>query len=408
MPPNLDGASPEPVWRQRPLLVGLGLTLVLAVLAGGAWWLRPVEEPPPPEPTGEVRNAAHFTAIEGSVKVKHVGSFQWIDASPATALRKNDLVRTSSGSSAEVTFFDDTVLHVRPDSLITIEESFEDPSTQRRKVAWHVSSGEVNFETGQRNVVSSSTEVSTPTIRVRQGAMSAGGIRVGEAGNSDIRQFRGRGEVQTTSGERIALASREALQIDASGNASEKQALPQAPQLVAPPNQAEIGYRNPSRETTLLAWDPVPGASSYRVMLDYTDAFNRPLVDQRGIRQNSVELEGLDPGKYYWQVSAIGGSDMEGAFSDKSGFLLVKASVPDGPTLVVETLDVRNNILQIKGRTEPGARVTVNGLPVDVGDDGRFAEFLTLERPGKQSIVIRATGPDGGIHEETRPVMVVG
>jgi len=177
---------------------------------------------------------------------------------------------------------------------------------------------------------------------------------------------------------------------------------------VAPPNQAEIGYRNPSRETTLLAWDAVPGATSYRVMLDYTDAFNRPLVDQRGIQQNSVELEGLDPGKYYWQVSAIGDSDLEGAFSDKSGFLLVKASAPEGPTLVVETLDVRNNILQIKGRTQPGARVTVNGLPVDVGDDGRFAEFLTLEKPGKQSIVIRATAPDGGVREESRPVMVVG
>ena len=62
-------------------------------------------------------------------------------------LRKSDLVRTGPGAAAEITFFDGTVVHVRPDSLITIEETSEDPNTKRRRVAWHISSGEVNFQT---------------------------------------------------------------------------------------------------------------------------------------------------------------------------------------------------------------------------------------------------------------------
>ena len=48
-------------------------------------------------------------------------------------LRKSDLVRTGPGAAAEITFFDGTVVHVRPDSLITIEETSEDPSTKRRR-----------------------------------------------------------------------------------------------------------------------------------------------------------------------------------------------------------------------------------------------------------------------------------
>src|SRR6266704_919594 len=47
----------------------------------------------------------------------------------------------------------------------------QDPSTKRRKVAWHISAGEVNFETVRRNVEGSSTEVSTPTVKATAGEL---------------------------------------------------------------------------------------------------------------------------------------------------------------------------------------------------------------------------------------------
>jgi hypothetical protein len=72
----------------------------------------------------------------------------------------------------------------------------------------------------------------------------------------------------------------------------------------------------------------------------------------------------------------------------------------------VEPLDVRMNIVQVKGRTEPGATVTVNGQRVDVASDGVFNEFISLEKAGRQTVVIRATGINGGVREERRPVVV--
>jgi hypothetical protein len=147
-------------------------------------------------------------------------------------------------------------------------------------------------------------------------------------------------------------------------------------------------------------------------MLDYSAYFNRPLVDRKGIKDTQQELRGLDVGKYYWRVAAVNKEGEEGAFSDFARFAVSRraaGSGGDGPPtpLVIESLDLRQNILQVKGKTEPGATITVNGQRVDVEADGSFNDFITLEKPGKQTVVIRATGLNGGFAER-RPTVVVG
>jgi hypothetical protein len=134
-------------------------------------------------------------------------------------------------------------------------------------------------------------------------------------------------------------------------------------------------------------------------------------VDRGGIKDSSVELRGLDTGKYYWKVAAVGKDGAEGAYSEFARFAVARpqgASVKGGPppALRIEALDLRTNILQVKGRTEPGATVTVNGQRVEVAGDGAFNEFITLEKPGRQTVVIRATSINGGVREE-RPTVVV-
>ncbi|HET8647904.1 MAG TPA: FecR domain-containing protein, partial [Vicinamibacteria bacterium] len=145
----------------RSIFLVVGVILVGGALAGYSYYARNAPPAPPPEPPapGSV-NTARFRSIEGSVKVKPVGTFEWVPADTGTVLRKSDLVRTSAGSAAEIAFFDGTIVHVRPDSLITIEETAEDPSTKQRKVAWHISSGEVNFQTVRRGAAGAAAEIS--------------------------------------------------------------------------------------------------------------------------------------------------------------------------------------------------------------------------------------------------------
>jgi hypothetical protein len=181
------------------------------------------------------------------------------------------------------------------------------------------------------------------------------------------------------------------------------------PALQAPPHGTEVSYIDPMHATTLLLWKAVAGATSYHVMLDYSPYFNRPLVDRKGIKESSVELRGLDVGKYYWRVSAVDKNEAEGSFSEFSRFTVTRPAAAQGdgppPPLILETLDVRQNILQVKGRTEPGATVTVNGQRVDVQGDGSFNEFITLDKPGRQVVTVRSVGINGGANEQRRPVV---
>jgi hypothetical protein len=383
------------------LLLAAGLGVLLALRG---------KEPEPPKPVVVAAvTTARFSRIDGSVKVKAVGTFEWVSADNRMVLKKNDLVRTGAGSAAEITFFDGTVVQVRPDSLITIEETSEDPSTKRRRVAWHVSSGEVNFQTVRHNVPGSATEVSTPTVRGTVGENAAANIRVAESGDSDIRMFRGTARTETKTGQKVELIANEALKVDAAGKAASKVALPPTPVLMFPQHQAEISYPDPAKATTLFGWKPVPEAVEYHLMVDTTAFFNRPFVDRKGIKDVSQEIRGLEEGKYYWRVAALAKDGTEGSFADFWRFSVTKpkqaaASGGTPPPLAIDLLDVRTNILQIKGRTEPGATVTVNGQRVDVQSDGSFNEFITLEKLGRQIVVVRATGLNGGTNEQKRAI----
>jgi hypothetical protein len=395
----------------RSIYVAVGLLLAIAAAGLYFYYQRPPSAAATPEPPPAAVTTARFTSIEGTVKVKTVGTFEWVTADKTTVLRKSDLVRTGAGAAAEITFFDGTVVHVRPDALITIEETSENPSTKARKVAWHVSSGDVYFQTVRKNVPESATEVSTPTLTGQVEEMSQGAAHVAETGDSDIRLFQGAVKAVTKSGETVELKESEAFKVDAAGRAGAKVALPGVPTLYAPPHQAEITYLDPSRATTLLAWKPVLGAVSYHLMLDYSAYFNRPLVDRKGIKDSQQELRGLDVGKYYWRVSAVDKDGDEGNFSEFARFTVSRPSGGKGgdgppPPLVIESLETRQNILQIKGKTEPGATITVNGQRVDVDSEGTFNDFINLEKPGRQVVVIRATGLNGGVNERRSAVTV--
>jgi hypothetical protein len=387
-------------------------TLVLAgaalVLLGALGWqlFGKRTSPPPPAPT-TVETGARFERIDGSVQVKRAGTLEWITATKAVVLRQNDLVRTGSGSSAEVVFADGTVFNVRPDSLITIEESSQNPLSRQQRTALSIQSGEANFQTAARNVPGSTT-ISTPTVRTTAERETVGSIQVAESGATGVRIFRGQGEAQTRGGQRIALASNQGVNVDAAGAAGATVNLPTVPELTAPPNHTEVAYPDLAQGVTLLVWNAVPGASGYRVMVDFSPGFARPLYDRQGVRATQMELRALDAGSYYWKVAAVDASGAEGGFSDLWRFTLTKApqSMAPPPPLVLETAELKGNILHVSGRTEAGSRVTLNEERLEVQPDGSFNEFLTFDGGPGATVVVRATSPRGGSAEQRRRVTV--
>jgi hypothetical protein len=388
--------------RYRTLAIA-AFVLLLGVL--GVLLLR--RTPPPAPPIAVVETGARFVALDGSVEVKRASTLEWLPATRAMVLQQNDLVRTRSGGTAEIRFADGTLFGVRPDSLITIEESTQNPVSRQQRVALSIQSGQANFTTASRSVLGSTT-ISTPTVRTTVQRETAGSMQVEQSGATGLRIFRGAGEARTTSGQRIALASNEGLKVDAGGAAGPKTALPVVPQLTAPPNQAEFAFPDLAQGATLLLWSPVPGAAGYRVMVDFSAGFARPLYDRQRQGATQMELRGLDAGSYYWKVAAIDAKGVEGGFSDVWRFSLGKAPSSNvQPALSVDALELKGNVLHVRGRTEPGAVLVLNGERLEVQADGTFNEFLTFDVSSGSSVLLRSTGTKGGVAEQRRRVTVV-
>jgi len=391
-------------------LIGGGLVLILG--AGVYYYIshstpsKPTSVTAPPSTFG-----ARFNAIEGNVQVRQAGTLEWRNADRGILLTKADLVRTGSGGSAEIRFTDGTVFHVRPESLLTIDESSENPASRVRQLALTIQSGEANFQTPQRGVPGSATTISTPTVRTTAGDDVAGNIAVADSGDTGIKVFRGSVAAETKTGQKVQLAPNESVRVSSEGTPGPKVVLPGIPVLLAPSHQTEIAYVDPARSTTLFAWKAVGDAVAYHVQLDFNPSFTHLLVDRKDWRTGaSMELRGLDVGTYYWRVAAVDKAGVEGSFSDFALFRVTKPQANTGqvppPTLVVETLEARGNILQVKGKTEPGASLTVNGQRIDVATNGTFNEYITLEVGAKPLVVLRATGINGGVTEQKRPVVI--
>ncbi len=390
------------VWR----LLG-AIAILVAALALGYNLLQ--EKPPAPPTAAEAPKdiAASFESIQGNVKTRGVGGLDWRTAEIRVPLRKSDLVRTYPSSSAEIKFFDETRVTVRPDSLITIEETSKDPNSTSSKVAWKVSSGEINYETTQKN--GGSTEAVTPTFRLALEGNSAGTMRVGEGGLTAVAQLAGAANIETKTGQKIRLGANEGLKVDATGKAGAKQVLPDPPTAAAPGGASGL-LSLPEGAPVPLSWSASAGASSYRVQVEQKNGAEREVVfDRNGMKGTSASIPGLSGGEFTFRVAGLTDDGVQGKFSSTVAFKVERVAPPrptttaPAPVLVIEAFEARNNVLRLVGKTEPGSRLTVNGDPVTVQPDGSFREFVTLARKqGEQRVVIRSTSASGGVAEETR------
>jgi hypothetical protein len=390
---------------RRPV-TGVALGALAVVLLGGLGYAVYPRLQPAPSPTPEpVDVAARFTSLSGDVRVRTVGGLEWSSATMATQLRRNDLLRTYPAASAEIRFMDDTRVVVRPDSLITIEESTRDPNANSTAISWKINEGEINYETSGRG--GGSTEAVTPTFRLSLDGGAAGTVRVTADKQATIAQRSGSATIQLASGETTRLSANEGVIVDAAGKVGAKQTLPTIPPIPAPGDGSGVLSLAEGAPAT-LGWPVAAGATSYRVVVETAGAAVRTVLDRKGVGENRVRVPGLPTGDYSFRVAPETASGLEGAFSPRIAFKIQRlASAPSPPattaTLRIEAFEVRGNVVRLAGRTDPGARLTVNGSPVPVQPDGSFREFVTLSlRPGDDRVVVRAVNPAGGVAEETR------
>ncbi len=405
MPPQKSGIEVKwVVVRNRTLYIIVAVVLGLGLTGLGFFlWsqMKPkpgvalIEEPSP------VYAGANFTELNGSVKVRKAGTYEWIDANQNITLRRNDTVRTVGKSSARVRLFDGTEYLIKPDTIFIIEVMHEDPKTNVRRTAVKLTAGQVNLQTPRQNVAGSRSELATPTAAASFDEMTIAEVGYNESSQvSGFAIFRGGSRLQA-GGREVELTSSQMIEVGSDSVFSEIIELPGLPALESPAHLTRLVYADPARETTELSWKEVSDARGYHVMLDRTPNFADP-QDYR-ISGLKVLVPGLPAGTYYWWVSAIDRHDREGGFSNFARFTITRqteGAQPPALRVSPPTVPV-DGLVTVDGTTEPGTIISINDERVTVKPDGAFRHYFSITEAGRHAVVVKANKRSGGTAEIT-------
>ena len=358
---------------------------------------------------GDEGFAARIFRFEGDVKVKRASEFAWSGLSANAALRVGDQIKTASSGSAQIIYFDGTVTTIKPGSLVEIRELSEDPSTRVRKVQERVNFGGVSSATADGNAAGSVHEVATASSTTRASSRAQFDVSFDAAsGSARTEVHSGSTEVQVGRGVHT-VRPLERLDVGA-GEKVARAAIPPAPGLLDPAD-SRVFLAPSGSPDVLLRWGIVDPKGRYRLQLSRTALFSGTVLDKPDVRSSSVRIPGLGEGNYYWRVSAIDANGTEGSFSEIRRFKVspARAATTEDrtpPGLQIDEFLPSGHLLIIKGRTEAGAVLTIEGQTIDVYDDGSFTAIVRMKHDGNNEITILAQDSSGNENRQRRSAFV--
>jgi hypothetical protein len=152
-----------------------------------------------------------------------------------------------------------------------------------------------------------------------------------------------------------------------------------------------------------LSWASVPEAAGYWLEVADDPGFARMSFSRWGLAQPSYESEPLNVGAYYWRVAALDKFGLPGARSEIWRFHVQSDTTPpyikiDQPA---EGGIQRQSPIELRGQSEAGAKLELDGQPLEVAADGSFkAEYRP--KPGANQLTIKATDTAGNVTERSR------
>ncbi len=348
---------------------------------------------------------AHFTNIDGSVKVKKASSNSWTAANYGLPLERGDVVQTSSEGMAKIVFADGTNYTIKQDSLIVVEENSTNDK-QQTQVAVQVTTGTVDLTTATFSQGSRS-EVRVAGASASLAPESAAMVRNDpHADQHEILLKKGTGQV-TRGGETVTLSNWERVsfrQADAQPLARVKEIGP--PTLIQPANMSPV-YITPAGRVIDFAWSPVPGTHGYRLRISKNPYFSST-VFEKVVQTTDVKVPSLQEGGYYWVVTTLNEKGKESIESERNQFSVV-AKIADSVSLPLELEPFiqHGHMIEIRGKTDPSARVMVNGLDVPlINSDGTFSFITRPLPPGENVITITAQNNRGAVKTEQKRIMI--
>ncbi len=351
-----------------------------------------------------LQNQARFVNLDGKVEVKKANSVMWGTADYRTTLDKGDLIRTSSDGAARITFVDGTTYTVKNDSFVTVEENSIDRD-RSTKVGVHITSGAVDLATGTWESPNSKAEVSFANARASLQENTRAAVQSNASGtDNQITISAGTANLQVGD-EHVDIGKWERVSFSTGGTPIKSSVLA-PPDLTEPVNLQPLIAVDPRHAPVHFAWSTVTGAASYQFRVSTNSMFTR-VVAEKIVTTPSVEITGLNPGDYFWAVTAIDKEKHESAPSESFKLTLVAQAKAQEMLLELDGTALHGSVVEVIGRTEPNAALIINGETVaGIQLDGRFRYFTQALSRGSHEIVIIGQNRRGGTAIKRVPIVI--
>ena len=346
---------------------------------------------------------AHFTNIDGTVRVKRNNSSFWANASYDLPLNKGDVVQTGPEGIAKVVFADGTNYTSQQESLIVIEDNSTNEA-QQTQVAVQVTTGTVDLATATYS------QGSTARVIVAGATASLSPESSAQVHNDNLKNDhsillkQGSGNV-LRNGEVVKLGSYERISFKAEDPKMTRVKEVGPPTLITPANMLPVFA---AKDTSQLdfTWTPMQNTRAYHLRISKNPYFTQ-LVQDKTLAVPQFKMSGLAEGPYYWTVQSVDAQGRESVESEHNKFTIIAQAGNAGLALELDPLVQHGHVIEVRGKTDPSARVMVNGEEVPVvGGDGSFRYYTPPLPQGESVITVTAQNTKGGVSTQTKKVVV--
>src|ERR1700751_5133463 len=352
-----------------------------------------------------VAQQAHFTALDGTVRVKKGNGNSWVGADYGIPLEKGDVVQTGSEGMAKVVFNDGTTYTVKQDSLIVIQENSANDQ-QQTNVGVAVSTGTVDLSTATYSQGSKSQVIVAGATASLAPESAAQVHNDPKADQHEILMTKGTGEV-TKGNETVKLANWEKVSFQGEQAHLEKAREIGPPTPIAPANMAPLFSNGAPTKDVEFSWTPMTNAVGYRLRLSRNPYFSSTLVDKK-VNTAAVTVTSLGEGAYYWMVQSYDAAGKESVESEKNRFTIIsKGKQTEAIALELNPFIQHGHVIEVTGKTQTGALVMVNGSEVPmVNPDGGFHYFTPPLPTGEAVITVTAQTAQGGVNTQQQKIII--
>jgi hypothetical protein len=362
--------------------------------------------PPLKGASAAVSQQAHFTALDGTIRVRKGNGNSWITANYNVPLEKGDVVQTGAEGMAKIVFNDGTNYTVKQDSLIVIEENSANDQ-QQTNVSVAVTTGTVDLTTATY-VQGSKSQVIVAGAKASLAPDSSAMVHNDPKDDKhEILLTKGSGEVERN-GEKAHLSNWEKVTFQSESKTMQLAKEIGPPTPITPGNMMPVFANEGDKARELeFAWTPMAHAAGYRLRISHNPYFSSLLMDRK-VDSASVVVTGLPVGAYYWSIQSYDAAGKESVESEKNRFTIVaKSKERVELPLAIDPFVQHGHVIEVTGTTEGGARVMVNGKEVPiVSDDGSFHYFTPPLPNGENLITVTAQNAKGGVKTHQEKVVI--